>query len=219
MVKIQIPFGLGLKVITPRAKIESELARACATQMNARMKGVDIQVRELVEEKLEEIIRGSSTYDALMNGQLRTELGLADPAGAMDQIIQAVKAGVKITRTRFTVRARSFSGGFKIVALPSSYVDLISLDLASYVSENGHQVPWLRWLLLEGRAPVVMEHRIQFNRPRKSRTDDAIMHFYGSGAWAVPAEHAGDAEQNFITEGLDTLKDPISGVIMKGLSG
>lgn len=219
MVKIQIPFGLGLKLITPRAKIETEIARACAKHLSARMKGLDIQIRELVEEKLEELIRGSSTYDALMTGNLRTELGLADPAGAMDQIIQAVKAGVKITRTRFTLRARSFSGGFKIVALPSSYADLLSLDLASYVSENGHQIPWLRWLLLEGRAPVVLQHRIQFNRPRKSRTDDAIMHFYGAGSWAIPAEHAGDAEKNFLTEGLDTLKDPISGVIMKGLSG
>ena len=129
MVTIKIPFSLGLKVITPRAKIETEIARACAKHLSKRLKGLDIRVRELVEEKLEELIRGSSTYDALINGQLKTEMGLVDPEGAMDQIIQGVKAGVKITRTRFTLRARSFSAGFKIVAVPSSYVDLISLDV------------------------------------------------------------------------------------------
>lgn len=219
MTKLHIPLSLGMKVITPRAKIETEMARACAKKLSARMKGIDIQVRELVEEKLEEMIRRSGTYDALTTGQLRTEMGLVDPAGAMDQVIQAIKAGVKITRTRFTLRARSFSGGFRIVAIPSSYTDLLSLEAASFISENNHEVPWLRWLLLEGRAPVVMEHRIQFKRPKKSRTNDAIMHFYGAGSWAVPAEHAGDAEMNFIIEGLDTLKNPIAAMIMKGLSG
>tara|TARA_R110000824_G_scaffold211640_5_gene397569 strand:+ start:6406 stop:7071 length:666 start_codon:yes stop_codon:yes gene_type:complete len=216
-ISISAPMEMGLKIVTPKRQIYAAMTKAIAFELSGRMKALEKEIVALVANKLEESIRANSTADALINGNLKTELGVVDPSLALDQIITAVKVGVKITRSGFTAGTTSIKGGFRLVAIRSSFSDLLDLDIAEYISEKGHDIPWLRWLLLEGRKPVVSDYKIQFDRPKKSRTNDAIMRMHGSSSWGVPAEHAGDSEKNFITESIEGLRGPIETLVRQRL--
>ncbi len=214
---INIPLEMGIEIVTPVNRFYSMIVKAIGFELNARLRKLIPKLETLIGEKLEEQIKRHPTTEALQNGTLRTELGLVNPTQAVSDIISTVRSSVNVISQGFTVGPRSIKGGFKVVAIPKGFSDLLSLPIAQYESENGFDIPWLQWLLLEGRSPVVRKYKIQFNRPKSSRTDDAIMRMYGAGEWAVPAAHAGDREKNFITENLDELKDEIAGMVQKGL--
>jgi hypothetical protein len=82
-------------------------------------------------------------------------------------------------------------------------------------------IDWLKWLLTSGAEPVIFGYRVKFGNFPTSRTGQAIMVPKNGGAWGVPAEFAGTANDNWITRNLDLFRPKIEEIInsmMKGLA-
>lgn len=137
------------------------------------------------------------TYDALVGGLLRADLGLADGMSEAEAVISAVANSVELRKTKAT---RNTLGGISLVVLRNGIESLLDLPIASYVS-NGQEVEWLKWLLTSGDEIVVANYSVLYgsNFPT-SRTGQAIM---GKGkGFKIRGEHSGNINQNWITKAL-----------------
>ena len=141
------------------------------------------------------------TYDALCGGLLRADLGLEDGCTEAEEVVNYIAKSIelrKLTGTSTTL------GGIKVVILRSGIEPLLEMPFASYVS-NGHEIPWLKWLLTSGSEIVVANYSVIYGSDfPTSRTGQAIMgkKKTGGGGFRIRGEHAGTENVNWITKAL-----------------
>lgn len=71
---------------------------------------------------------------------------------------------------------------------------------------RGYQLPWLKWLLVEGTKPIVKNYAVKFGPNKSSRTGMAVM-VNSSSNWSVPSEFAGTISSNWISRAIDDISD------------
>ena len=111
-------------------------------------------------------------------------------------------------------------------AIQSDYQDVLEMPEAYIVSESESRgttsiIPWLQWLLLEGRRYVVKDFIFLSSDvapTTSSRTGKGIMvPKKESGGWRVPEKFAGTIDDNFVTRTVDKLLDGIVNDLQKEL--
>mgnify|MGYP006403112799 FL=1 len=104
--------------------------------------------------------------------------------------------------------------GSIVIVMDEAFVnDVINMPIASFVTENGSHLEWLRWLLLEGSAPIVGEYG--FKSAPRGRTGQGIMVKKTGKSWSVPAQFQGVENNNFVTEALEGIETEIQGIIRR----
>jgi hypothetical protein len=104
-------------------------------------------------------------------------------------------------------------GSLLIELLKGDYSEVLTVDGASFISEGNFEIPWLRWLTLEGDKIMVGDHSFVGGYLERSRTGYGIM--AKPGNWHVPVEYAGTAEENWITRALAGLPLLVENIIKK----
>jgi hypothetical protein len=155
------------------------------------------ELRDLVRRGLER----SPEHAAVLGGELRRELGIADPGPALAAIADAAAASVRATTLD---AAGDLLGGVEVGVFAADFADVLSAPGAAYESLNrfGRRtpVPWLRWMLFEGDAIIVQGYRVLAGDYDGSRTGPIMAgRPGGTAAWRVPAEFAGTPRSNWIT--------------------
>ena len=90
---------------------------------------------------------------------------------------------------------------------------IMNMPIASFVTEKGTHLEWLRWLLLEGSAPIVGEYG--FKSSFAGRTGQGVMVKKRGKSWSVPAQFQGIEGNNFATQALDGIEFEIQAIIRR----
>ena len=83
---------------------------------------------------------------------------------------------------------------------------------SSHVSDNGHIIEWLRWLLLEGDKTIANYFFLP-GRRSKSRTGRGIMVQKEGRVWSIPPQFRGTATDNFATRALENLDKALDRIV------
>jgi hypothetical protein len=99
----------------------------------------------------------------------------------------------------------------RIGLVKGDYSEVLGVDGGTFTSEKGFDIPWLRWLTLEGDAVLVADHH--FLAKAAGRTRRGVM--VPTGVWRVPAEYAGTADDNWILRALRGIGADVTEVIAR----
>jgi len=208
--------GVTAQIILPnfekqfRAGITKEIKKI----FKKRMPRVAQRAKPKLAKALKESIIASNTYQELLSGDLKGEVGLVNTVG-LEVILDTWANGIEV---KFDEN-RSRYGGFSIGMIRSDYADVLSLPEASivYGTKKGSAViDWLRWLLLESTSIIVSGY--DFEQSDRGRTGMGIMVQKSGGGWSVPSEHAGTATDNFVTRSLEDIDKAIETVMREEIN-
>lgn len=211
--------------IQNRPQVEREIVKEAARILNLALDSVKPQIKEKVFELVNQRILASPEYASMQpGGTLYGQLGLVNINSAVAQIVRRIADSVQIT-SNVKPAGRYLSGQLSINILKDDYSDLLSLPLSKFISEHGHNVEWLKYLLLDGTQVIFANYFfIAFGRKGKvfhaSRTGEGIMRATGKShrpRWRVPAEYAGTANDNWLTRALANLDQHISEIVSEDI--
>jgi len=105
-----------------------------------------------------------------------------------------------------------------VIEVDKGFREITSLPSASYITDKGKTIPWLRWLLLEG--DITIGHYVFRTTPidvvrAYSRTGLGLMFVKRSGRWTMPPEFAGTEQNNFITRAIAQVRVQIEETIVE----
>jgi hypothetical protein len=202
-------FEVTVNVIESNSEIEKLIMNDLVRQLNSAFRNKMPEIKEITGDLLQQYIRAQPTYNAIVNGTLKYELGLVNPTARLLNIVDELVRNIKVTFDPFTADGKQFKGGITINAVKSDYSDIIKLRDSILVTEKGVKLEWLRWLLLDGRAIIIGDYHVEFGN--WGRTGGAAMR--KGGKWQVPSENAGRQADNFITDAIrdmqNTLKEKL----------
>jgi len=174
------------------------------------------EIETVVRKLIFDAITQQPEYISITNGTLKVELGLPDGNARLLSIIDVWINTVNVKFTKFRTSAKGLTGGIKIEAIPNDYDDVIDMDAAVLTTEKGEDLPWLRWLLLDGNGIIIADYSVKFGGGL-GRTGGGQMTNVGS--WAVPPQFGGTAGDNFVTRALiaiqPTMENEIAKIIQK----
>jgi hypothetical protein len=171
------------------------------------------------QSKIQDLIRHTllncpEMIDA-KNGDLRSELGLENAEQKIDGIINVWVNNIVVTPKQTIISGNGLNAGFTLGIIRSDFSDVLSQAEAVQITEKGQDLPWLRWLLLDGTGIIIDDYDLKI-KPDTSRTGKYIM-VPSSRYWGVPYQYAGTIDNNFVTRALDGIKDQIDEIIYGSL--
>tara|TARA_Y100000593_G_C4285840_1_gene325408 strand:- start:684 stop:1331 length:648 start_codon:yes stop_codon:yes gene_type:complete len=154
-------------------------------------------------------LSASPTVQSLVGGELRGHFGLVDGDVRISNIIDLWCNALNVT----FFPAMGKMGGI-VVVLDESFIEsVINMPVASFVTEKGTHLEWLRWLLLEGSAPIVGEY--VFKSGTSGRTGQGVMVKKRGRSWSVPPQFQGIEGNNFVTRALEGVETEVQAVIRR----
>lgn len=193
--------------------ISQKMLRALLPDLNKYFTKIYNQMRQTIPPILINHIKSQPEYDSLMNGKLMGEFGLPDSASRLSEILATIESGAIIQTKPLNIAGNRIRGSVRLQMVQKDFSDLISLGAASFTTEKGSNLEWLRWLLTEGDTTIIADYTFVLGPHPSSRTGMGIMREFGGSSWRVPPEFAGTINNNWITRAIDAA----SGDIQKAL--
>lgn len=198
-----------VKLIENNAVISQEIAKALLSDVTAYFNKIADKIKNTIPTIVVDNIINQPEYSALLNGTLQYELGITNPASRLSEIIATIKSGAIINIKSPKIVSNKISASIKLQMIQKDFADLLSIGSASFTSEKGSQIEWLRWLLLEGDSIIISDYNFILGPSKASRTGMGIMRQSSGGSWRIPPEYAGNISNNWITRGLDSATSQI----------
>src|SRR5690606_31415750 len=119
------------------------------------------------------------------NGQLRGELGVIRAEYPLNSMVYNINETIKISAKLF-VSGNSPKVTITVSLTAFDYAQILSTTpQAKFTSENGFEIEWLKWLLLDGDAIIIQKYFFkkanQLEKAKFSRTGLGVMRRIGSG--------------------------------------
>lgn len=201
-------------------QFEMELLQFMASYMNGLFRTLGPGLLEGTRHAATRLMASSPEYHSLLDDDghsLWHVLGVAENASALQAITEAIANDIGLDFRPFKVSGSSLSGGMSLNIVKSDYSALLGLDVASFTSENGFDIPWLEWLLLGGESMIIADYTfIGKKDPRWSRTGTGIM-VHSQRGFHVDGQYAGTQQDNWITRALMGLEEPVYRMISQEL--
>lgn len=199
------------------------LTQVAAHLARALRSGFEADVRRRVGDELLLRMRASPQYQALAGLALDPELsrgqvGEPNAAVAAEQMVQGLKASMVVAVDPPRATPGGLAGGVLVGVSRDDFDDVLAQPLSRFTS-GGHNVDWLRWLLLEGDTVVVSGFEF-VSKPRHakfSRTGTGIMVRSKDPGWKVPDRLAGTKADNWVTQLLRTLEAAVFAILEEEL--
>lgn len=167
--------------------------------------------REPIRLGLEPIIHDalihSPEYISLAHDQLRAELGVTNAERILHELVLGLSRGARVHVEPVRATFAGLSGGMEIGLVRENLQEVLGLSVASFSSEGGHVIEWLRWLLTAGDSLILTDYRFVAEVSPRSRTGLGLM--LRPGTWRVPAQFAGTIHDNWLTRALSTIEQPL----------
>ena len=204
-------------VTTATLQLEKGFARKFEADVIKEIKKKFRRVGSAIAKRTENAIQalitlrlsGSEAVSSLAGGELRAQFGLVDGETRISSIIEMWAKALNVTYFPMVGKLGSI-----VIVMDEAFVnDVINMPIASFVTEKGTHLEWLRWLLLEGSAPIVGEYG--FKSSPKGRTGQGIMVKKRGKSWSVPAQFQGIEGNNFVTQALDGIELEIQAIIRR----
>jgi hypothetical protein len=190
--------SLSIKILENDKEIERRILRAAAVDINKTIQRNTNKARTLLRRLIPTWIRVQPEVVSLLSEgaplSLNAQFGLVADQGirVLDDIIEAV---IQATDFKISKVDNKLRGGILIEIQPTDFNNAISLSSA-IINSPLARLNFLEWLLLKGDTTIVVGYRYE-PAPGSGRSEGGFM--IKGGAWRVPPEFSGTAENNFIT--------------------
>jgi len=206
--------GIEIVIQSPTVQeMSATMLDAVANELGKAFRFAASGIRLRVGRVATEAIKSSPEYTSLLTGQLRGELGVVNAEPILLTICRNIADGVVVTSLGARRTGMKIEGGIRIELLKGDYSEALSVAGASFVSEHGFSVDWLRWLTLEGDRIIIADFSYVSGFPQRSRTGLGIMK--RPGTWSVPAEFSGTDSDNFLTRALESIGPEIEVILQQ----
>lgn len=203
-----------------------ELSKTLQSRIHAQLRRVALEAQNLAQAQLRQQLQLHKTYESLIRGELRFQLGLED-----DTLVNlVVEAAVRGVRAIVDLRpgGHEVAGNIVITLFANLAQEAAGYAGGSYVSTNQRGrstvIPWLDWLLFQGQNRVTIASYEFVPGHPQSRTEGGIMVYPSrgrqlskkrrpysknarqsdinrrKGGWHVPEKFAGTAASNWMIE-------------------
>ena len=208
-----------MKDVIARIKLESGFSSKFQTdvlrEITKRIKHTAPRIKEVMTDRIRDAVRESlfstAEYQSITKGKLRAELGIPEASTRITSVINTWVDNIKVTVKTGTTPLLLIDIGM----IRDDYGDVLSLPAAQYTYRSKRsqgEIPWLKWLLLEGDKRIITKYEFS-NNPRGSRTGMGIMVSKERGFWQVPAEFSGTSVNNFATRALGNIGNTIDSIV------
>lgn len=178
-------------------------------------KKLEKKVIKEVGKIIEKNIKNNPKYLRFIdkNETVYHQIGIPDIKRRIDNIIKLIISELKFEYK--LPRGRATNVSFKLTILDLDFNKLLESEAATFVTEKGYELDWLRWLLLHGDSPVILNFRY---KPVKtgSRTGLGIM--VPKGNWSVPPTVSGVVDDNWITQTIYDVDAEITTLIESSIA-
>lgn len=183
--------------------IEAAINKALIPQVKSYMDTAIAKVKKQLPSHVQQVVESAPEYSSLINGKLRYNLGIPDAGPKLAGLISIWTQNIDYLYLPPNIIGGKMKSIFSASLFRIDFSDVLYSDYAQVAdSMRGYSLPWLKWLSLDGRVPLVQEHEIVVGPHRRSRTNQAIMSKKTGKTWAVPSEFAGDIGDNWITRSI-----------------
>ena len=204
-------------IVEPNFK--TKFPRNVTKEVTTKVKRVAPRIKTRVTEEIRIAVRealvDTTEYQSILQGKLRAQLGIPDPNTRIitisDTWVNNISVKVKTGTSPLLL--------IDIGLIRTDYGDVLSLPQATYTYRSKHgqgEIPWLKWLLLEGDKRIITKYEFSSN-PRGSRTGMGIMVRKSRGSWQVPPEFSGTSVDNFATRALGNIESVIDKIVEKAV--
>ena len=211
---MSIPARIGL-----RSNFSSTFQNNVVREISKNVKRKAPRIKTIITEQIQKAVRealvSTPEYQSILQGKLRAELGIPQ---SDTRIITIIDTWVN----NISVKIKSGKSPLLLIdigIIQDDYGDVLSLPAAQYTYQSKHsqgEIPWLRWLLLEGDKRIITKYEFSSN-PRGSRTGMGIMVRKSRGSWQVPPEFSGTSVDNFATRALGNIESVIDKIVEKAV--
>jgi len=204
-------------IVEPNFK--TKFPRNVTKEVTTKVKRVAPRIKTRVTEEIRIAVRealvATPEYQSILQGKLRAQLGIPDPNTRIITIIDTWVNNISVKVKTGTSPLLLIDIGL----IRTDYGDVLSLPQATYTYRSKHgqgEIPWLKWLLLEGDKRIITKYEFSSN-PRGSRTGMGIMVRKSRGSWQVPPEFSGTSVDNFATRALGNIESVIDKIVEKAV--
>lgn len=210
--------NLSLNILESDSQISKAIKDALVTKISKAFRRSVSDIEPKIKYVVIEGIKSEPEYGSLMGGTLRYDFGIPNTSN-VDKVIDAmVNRSFYVSNRPISARGAGISGGFTIQMIKNDDIDsLIMTDIASTIDMEGYSLPWLKWLLREGNAPLVKNYKVSYGPNAKSRTGNAVMVEEEGSNWSVPAKFSGTITENWITRAVSKLDGVIINIIKSSI--
>lgn len=196
------------KIITSNAQIERSALKECEREVKQILAKAKAKIHADLINLVIEALSTCPEIISLQGGKLKQDFGLSsDPT---TDIVYAVANSVVIDFKNFTLSKLS-KAALTVYIQPDDFMNLLSRDFATVVTEKGQILPWLQWLLIEGDRIIISEYHVEYGVYPSSRSGEAIMK--PGRIFKVDSSFSGNKDDNFITRALSRYESQIKDII------
>lgn len=204
-------FKVTESVSSAKKKMEEAFVEAANPVFIKAVPKIQMAVRKIIARTL----FNSKTYEELINGDLRLEIGI--PEGEANSRLRMILAylieDIRVTFKPLKRKGGSFSGGFKVFIIKEDFQKIVNIPEAQIVTDKGQVLKWLYWMLFEGDKIILNNFVVKYGDFEASRSGGAIMVEVNRDpakmwtgmqelGWAIPKEHSGVQDNNWISRAL-----------------
>tara|TARA_R100000306_G_C4366557_1_gene137920 strand:- start:816 stop:1466 length:651 start_codon:yes stop_codon:yes gene_type:complete len=199
------------------SKFNKNVVKDISTTIKSQAEKIRTTVSDQLRHAVREALVATPEYHSILSGKLKAQLGIPQSdlriITIIDTWVNNISVKVKTGKSPFLA--------IEIGMIKDDYGDVLSLSAAQYTYQSKRSkgdIPWLRWLLLEGDRRIITKY--EFSRStRGSRTGMGIMISKERGSWQVPPEFSGTAVDNFATRALGNIESVIDQIVEKTVKG
>lgn len=202
--------NISLKLLDSDSQINTKILESIRNYLQPAFNKTQQSVQRSIPSHVQAALLNEPEYTSLISGQLRAELGVPDAESRVSQIFAAWSNSVVLQSKPLSIRASRLTGGFSLSLIRSDFSDILALPAATVIDDiSGSNIPWLRWLLLDGSKILVRNYTVKLGPNPRSRTGAAVMFETEGTNWRVPSQFAGTINNNWVSRALERLDDSI----------
>lgn len=204
---------INIKLKDGNNKVIDDILDIMTSELNKVFKTAVSSSNMKIKSILKNAIRLQPEYTALMSGRLRYELGIPNTS-SINNVVDTIVNTTNIQAIPIKKTGRQISGGLDISLVNIDSNILFSEAAVVNDIDRGYILPWLKWLLFDGSAPIVIGYDVMMGSfPNTvSRTGKAIMK--NGGSWSISSRYAGTEYNNWLTRSVESSKEDIKNMIV-----
>lgn len=206
-----------MKLLGNNSSIAKDMMNALLPDIEKYFDKVYSKMSRDIPDILISSIQSQPEYSALLGGTLQGEFGIPDPQARLNEIMSTIRSGQVVKKIPVKISANGIKAGIKLQMVKSDFSDLLSLGSASFDTEKGTKLEWLRWLLTEGDTIIISDYQFVLGSYPTSRTGFGVMRQFGGSGWRVPPEFAGTVQNNWITRAIESASASIESALQNAV--
>lgn len=214
---------LSLSILESTDKISKDILKLIVAEIQQKFAKASGKIQTNLQSVIYSSIVSQPEYQSLKNGELQYNFGIVNTSvvdGLVNRFVESITANID----KVHIKNNQINGRLVFTILSQTNLEeILNSSEAVVLTEKGQTLPWLKWLLLSGGEPLILEYKLLEGKKRTfkgSRTGKAIMirPKSGDGSWSVPPAYAGTVDNNWITRAIDSARTEIENVLSKHIN-